>query len=899
MPGRIGRRGARIAIVVVAVLVLLVALAPRLVPAGKVRDLIVARARAATGADVAFGTASVRLFPRLSVAVADGRISGTGEALRTATGQPSPLISYQASVDRVEVSLALGPLLRRRVEIGRVRLVRPQVEIVTAPPAPASGDAVASSGSPGAAPLALAVAALEVRDGSLKWREAQTDRAVLIEGWEQTLTVGDLTALAARLRALAAPGGGAAAGGGAARLGLTARVGSLTLERFGPVSPLRLNDLTLEAEAALPPAGDALQLKVTRAAWGRVELAAEATIAAGADGGRRLTGSWRLREAELPPLLAQLLPLAPPVAGPAGDWLASGPVTSGRLTASGGFTLPWPLPQPAAPELLVRGLSAAGTLRDARMKLPAGGVEVALAADFALQDAGLILSGLQVADAGGVLRLGGEASLPLPPLGGRVGADLRGALDLTAAAPLFALVPVPRPAPGQPAAAGSWQDFRYVGKVEFTAQADLPDAPPLNQAAAWRARLQGAAPTGVKVAGKVAGFTVEGPRLSPALAVRSLGFASDLRTLTISIEGAEHPVLAGGGEVRMTRLLPAPHAEVDLRLTRFDADKLTEMMTGAGAGSTAAAAVAGADPWSPLLGWAVGVALAAAPAASAVLPPGEALPLQLSASYRAVSDAMTLGKLAYTQVALDGTLADRVFAVPRASARLGGGSIDGSGRVDYAADPWGRLEFAAKVAGVSAGALLTPYTKGAAAIWEGKVGGDIGGSCGLRDQRAVLASLSLDGLAVSNDGVIHGSQYLQEIDRYLGVRKDLKEIRFRDFTHHLKVQDGRYTISDLALRGYDTDWWGDGWIGFDGGIDLRLTVKLPAGFRPEIGDFAPLLDTLRGDDGRLALTMQLTGRAIRPAVALDLSGAKAKTQAKVQEDVKRGVDRLLDKLKRK
>ncbi|MHB8080158.1 MAG: AsmA family protein, partial [Candidatus Krumholzibacteriia bacterium] len=355
MPGLLGRRGARIAIVVVAVLVLLVALAPRLIPAGKVRDLVIARARAATGADVSFGTASVRLFPRLSVAVADGRIAGTGAALRAATGQPNALVSYRASLDRVEVSLALWPLLHRRVEIGRVRLVRPRVELVTAPPASAAGEASAVPPAAAGAPVALAVAALEVRDGGLTWREEGTNRAVLIEGWEQTLTAGDLTALAARLRALAAPGGASAPGGGEVRLGLTARLGTLTLERFGPVSPLQLRDLTLAAEAVLPPAGDALRLTITRAAWGGIELAGEAAVSGGADGGRRLTGTWRLREMELPPLLAALLPLAPPVPGPAGAWLATAPVTAGRLTLAGGLSLPWPLPQPSAPDLFVRG----------------------------------------------------------------------------------------------------------------------------------------------------------------------------------------------------------------------------------------------------------------------------------------------------------------------------------------------------------------------------------------------------------------------------------------------------------------------------------------------------------------------------------------------------------------
>jgi hypothetical protein len=169
----------------------------------------------------------------------------------------------------------------------------------------------------------------------------------------------------------------------------------------------------------------------------------------------------------------------------------------------------------------------------------------------------------------------------------------------------------------------------------------------------------------------------------------------------------------------------------------------------------------------------------------------------------------------------------------------------------------------------------------------------------LKDKQTVLNSLSLAGDAVSTNGHIDARSLLAEISPYLGQRQDLKLIRFREFLHHLEVHDGRYYLSDLRLHGLDTDWWGEGWLGFDGNIDMRLAVKLPANFKPDLGDLSFLAEGLRGEDGRIKLDLHMTGRSSQPVVKLLLAQAKEKAQQDVQEEVKKGVEGLLDKLRRK
>jgi hypothetical protein len=244
-----------------------------------------------------------------------------------------------------------------------------------------------------------------------------------------------------------------------------------------------------------------------------------------------------------------------------------------------------------------------------------------------------------------------------------------------------------------------------------------------------------------------------------------------------------------------------------------------------------------------------------------------------------------------------------VLTFAEVTARRGTGQISGQGKIDYAQDPYGLFSFQAKAQDVPASALLEPYVPKVAPLWEGAVSADASGSCRMQDKMAVLQSLALDGEALSTNGRILADKFLADISPYLGARQDLKTIKFHSFLQHFAVRDGRYLVQDLKLKGPDTDWLGDGWLGFDGSLDLALRVKLPAGFQPDLGSMSFLAQALRGEDGRIELALHLTGQARQPKVQLDLSEAKARAEEqageKVQDAVKKGVKGLLDNIKRK
>lgn len=177
----------------------------------------------------------------------------------------------------------------------------------------------------------------------------------------------------------------------------------------------------------------------------------------------------------------------------------------------------------------------------------------------------------------------------------------------------------------------------------------------------------------------------------------------------------------------------------------------------------------------------------------------------------------------------------------------------------------------------------------------GEISGSFTGSLGIKAKKPDWPSLKLGGLMSMRNGVIHGTQMLDNISQYLGNRQDLKEIHFKDLEYDLRIDAGKYHLDNLKLEGPDTDWRGRGWFEPQGRMDMLLGVKFPGDFQPDLGVFAMFAETLRDKDGRLTLDMHLTGRAARPDVALDLSTS----QKSVEEGAKRVIKGFLDKLKSK
>jgi hypothetical protein len=241
------------------------------------------------------------------------------------------------------------------------------------------------------------------------------------------------------------------------------------------------------------------------------------------------------------------------------------------------------------------------------------------------------------------------------------------------------------------------------------------------------------------------------------------------------------------------------------------------------------------------------------------------------------------------RLVLEGAAAELRDAV----AAVGAGSLSASAGVEGLDGERATCDFRVDLDAFPARPLLEVVAPAAAPYLEGGAAAELAGGLRLGDGQEMLESLDLEGDVLLTDGVVHATSWLDGISPYLGERQELKDIRYDRMAQHLRVENGRLHLEGLALDGRDTDWTGGGWLGLTGGIDMRLQVKLPPGFRPDLGRFSGLTDALAGEDERIALGLRLTGRAASPKVTLDLKADRER----VAEEVQEGIKGLLDKLR--
>ncbi len=291
--------------------------------------------------------------------------------------------------------------------------------------------------------------------------------------------------------------------------------------------------------------------------------------------------------------------------------------------------------------------------------------------------------------------------------------------------------------------------------------------------------------------------------------------------------------------------------------------------------------------------------LTAAAESEESLPPGETIPEDLALGFEVRAEQLVWEGAAYDAIRCRGELDGRVISIDEIEAQRSTGRISGSAEIDYDRDPWGLLDFEARVEAVPAVSLLQQWSPGLGAKLDCDLSGEVSGGCALKDEATTQATLDLTGRLHSGEGVLGAREWLKDIARYLGERQDLQDVRFRSLEHTFRVSDGRYQVEELALEGPDTDWTGNGWVGLDGTIDLDLTVKLPAGFTPDLGQMSFLADGLRDDEGRVNLTLRLSGESARPTVGLKLAGARDAARDAGADAVEKGLGGFLDKLKSK
>jgi hypothetical protein len=228
-----------------------------LFPPEKLRAMIVPRIEEKVGSEVTLSDVRLRVFPRIAVRLDDFAIANP----------PGYSAEPALRLDALELQVALWPLLRKQVELGRVRLLGPEIryEVLADGTSnlsllgPPEDTAVAGAGEAEGAPAAPAAAGafvvsdLALSDGTVYYADARSGRVARLD-------------LEARLEAERVAGNERAMAG----RGTIALSSIRTLVGGAATDTLVLPDLEIEYAMLLDLPGDSLALDEVELAMGEV-----------------------------------------------------------------------------------------------------------------------------------------------------------------------------------------------------------------------------------------------------------------------------------------------------------------------------------------------------------------------------------------------------------------------------------------------------------------------------------------------------------------------------------------------------------------------------------------------------------------------------------------------------
>ncbi len=218
-----------------------------------------------------------------------------------------------------------------------------------------------------------------------------------------------------------------------------------------------------------------------------------------------------------------------------------------------------------------------------------------------------------------------------------------------------------------------------------------------------------------------------------------------------------------------------------------------------------------------------------------------------------------------------GELSGAVLMLQDVRAACGAGELQGEIAVDMGGEPYSRVRFTLRGRAVPAPDLLQELAPEVARRLEGDFDLDLSGSCETAPGAAFWTTLTAEGvLRAATPGVVHAGDWLEDVRPYLGERQDLVEIDFTRADGRIVCRGGRCEVQELVVTGGRTDWSAAGQIEPVGSMDLRLKVRLPAGYTPELGGLAFLARALRDEQGRIVLPLRVQGPTERALLQVDM-----------------------------
>lgn len=177
-----------------------------------------------------------------------------------------------------------------------------------------------------------------------------------------------------------------------------------------------------------------------------------------------------------------------------------------------------------------------------------------------------------------------------------------------------------------------------------------------------------------------------------------------------------------------------------------------------------------------------------------------------------------------------------------------------------------------------------------------KLKGDLNDTLGLNTQ-----SLLGNGDVHILDGKLLGLPLMQKVAEFTNL-ESMKQVNFKDWTNAFSIQDGRINVKGLKVDAGTTKLLVEGSQGLDGSLNYNMNVKLPGNASDRlklngVGD--QVLQFLKDKDGNFSLNFLVGGTASDPVLKLNTEAQANAAKQKVEEDLKKKAEEGLKKLFKK
>ncbi len=137
------------------------------------------------------------------------------------------------------------------------------------------------------------------------------------------------------------------------------------------------------------------------------------------------------------------------------------------------------------------------------------------------------------------------------------------------------------------------------------------------------------------------------------------------------------------------------------------------------------------------------------------------------------------------------------------------------------------------------------------------------------------------------DGVIRNFPLLAAINQALGITQGTdRDTKFQSLSGTAKLGGGTARSNDLALRAGELSLTGNGTLGFDQRLNLRLTAAASPAMSKQLTQRVALLQQLSNDRGQVTFPVIVTGTTTAPRISVDLgSVAKKELESKVEKGI--------------